>query len=209
MTKKVGQGVRMTTDDIRRNFELLGQELVGRGVTGEIVVAGGAAMLLVIRNRDTTRDVDAYFATNPQEIRAAAAVVARKEGLPPHWLNDGVKGFFYSQPPTSLWAEYPGLRLYTVDPDYLLAMKVLAARPQDVGDITALVDYIGLSSAPDILAVVQRYIPASLLSPRSRYLVEDLMARRESDRQQDTRDGARASDEAAAEQPSYQEGHGR
>ncbi|MDQ2829026.1 MAG: hypothetical protein M3Y74_08245 [Chloroflexota bacterium] len=209
MTKKVGQGVRMTTDDIRRNFELLGQELVGRGVTGEIVVAGGAAMLLVIRNRDTTRDVDAYFATNPQEIRAAAAVVARKEGLPPHWLNDGVKGFFYSQPPTSLWAEYPGLRLYTVDPDYLLAMKVLAARPQDVGDITALVDYIGLSSAPDILAVVQRYIPASLLSPRSRYLVEDLMARRESDRQQDTRDGARASDEAADEQPSYQEGHGR
>jgi len=199
----------MTTDDIRRNFELLGQELVGRGVTGEIVVAGGAAMLLVIRNRDTTRDVDAYFATNPQEIRAAAAVVARKEGLPPHWLNDGVKGFFYSQPPTSLWAEYPGLRLYTVDPDYLLAMKVLAARPQDVGDITALVDYIGLSSAPDILAVVQRYIPASLLSPRSRYLVEDLMARRESDRQQDTRDGARASDEAADEQPSYQEGHGR
>ncbi len=209
MTKKVGQGVRMTTDDIRRNFELLGQELVGRGVTGEIVVAGGAAMLLVIRNRDTTRDVDAYFATNPQEIRAAAAVIARKEGLPPHWLNDGVKGFFYSQPPTSLWAEYPGLRLYTVDPDYLLAMKVLAARPQDVGDITALVDYIGLSSAPDILAVVQRYIPASLLSPRSRYLVEDLMARRESDRQQDTRDGARASDEAADEQPSYQEGHGR
>ena len=199
----------MTTDDIRRNFELLGQELVGRGVTGEIVMAGGAVMLLVIRNRDTTRDVDAYFATNPQEIRAAAAVVARKEGLPPHWLNDGVKGFFYSQPPTSLWAEYPGLRLYTVDPDYLLAMKVLAARPQDVGDITALVDYIGLSSAPDILAVVQRYIPASLLSPRSRYLVEDLMARRESDRQQDTRDGARASDEAADEQPSYQEGHGR
>ncbi len=197
----------MTTDDIRRNFELLGQELVGRGVTGEIVVAGGAAMLLVIRNRDTTRDVDAYFATNPQEIRAAAAVVARKEGLPPHWLNDGVKGFFYSQPPTSLWAEYPGLRLYTVDPDYLLAMKVLAARPQDVGDIIALVDHLDLRAAPDVLAVVQRYIPASLLSPRSRYLVEDLMPRRESDRQQDTRDGAHTSDKVGSEQPPYQGGH--
>ena len=199
----------MTTDDIRRYFELLGQELVARGVTGEIVVAGGAAMLLVIRNRDTTRDVDAYFATNPQEIRAAAAAVARAEGLSPHWLNDGVKGFFYSQPPTSLWAEYPGLRLYTVEPDYLLAMKVLAARPQDTGDITALVDHLGLRSAPDVLAIVQRYIPASLLSPRSRYLVEDLMARRESDRPQDDRDGARTSDEPSGEQLPYQEGHGR
>jgi len=195
----------MTTDDMGRYFELLGQELMTRGVTGEIVVAGGAAMLLVIRNRDTTRDVDAYFATNPQEIRAAAAVVAREEGLPPHWLNDGVKGFFYSQPPTSLWAEYPGLRLYTVDPDYLLAMKVLAARPQDVGDIVALVDHLGLRSASDILAVVQHYIPASLLSPRSRYLVEDLMAQRESDRQQD----ARASDESGGEQPAQRGGRGR
>jgi len=199
----------MTTDDIRRYFELLGQELAARGIIGEIVMAGGAAMLLVIRNRDTTRDVDAYFATNPQEIRAAAAVVARNEGLPPHWLNDGVKGFFYSQPPTSLWAEYPGLRLYTVDPDYLLAMKVLAARPQDVGDITALVDHLALRSAPDVLAVVQRYIPASLLSPRSRYLVEDLMTQREFDRQQGTPDGAHASDEAGGEQPPHRGEYGR
>jgi len=191
----------MTTDDIRRYFELLGQELAARGVIGEIVMAGGAVMLLVIRNRDTTRDVDAYFATNPQEIRAAAAVVAHNEGLPPHWLNDGVKGFFYSQPPTSLWAEYPGLRLYTVDPDYLLAMKVLAARPQDVGDITALINHLGLSTAPDVLAIAQRYIPTSLLSPRSRYLVEDLMAQRELDRQQEIPNGAYTSDEAGSEQP--------
>lgn len=155
----------MTTDEIRRYFELLGQELAARGVTGEIVVADGAAMLLVIRNRDTTRDVDAYFATNPQEIRDAAAAVARREGLPPHWLNDGVKGFFYSQPPTTLWAEYPGLRLYVVDPDYLLAMKVLAARPQDAGDIMALGDHVGLRSAPDVLAVVQRCSPRDAALP--------------------------------------------
>jgi len=198
----------MTTDDIRRYFELLGQELAARGVIGEIVMAGGAVMLLVIRNRDTTRDVDAYFATNPQEIRAAAAVVAHNEGLPPHWLNDGVKGFFYSQPPTSLWAEYPGLRLYTVDPDYLLAMKVLAARPQDVGDITALINHLGLSTAPDVLAIAQRYIPTSLLSPRSRYLVEDLMAQRELDQQQEIPNGAHTSDEAGSEQPPPRENTG-
>jgi len=37
-------------------------------------LTGGAVMLLVIQNRQTAKDVDAYFATNPQEIREAARV---------------------------------------------------------------------------------------------------------------------------------------
>jgi hypothetical protein len=51
-------------------------------------------MLLAIGNRQATRDIDAYFATNPQIIRDAAHVIAQREGLPPDWINDGVKGFF-------------------------------------------------------------------------------------------------------------------
>jgi hypothetical protein len=97
----------LKADDIVRNLELLGQELEQRGVTGEILIAGGAFMLLVIKNRDTTNDIDAYFATEPQAIREAAQVVAEREGLAPDWLNDGVTGFFDQSPPTELWAEYP------------------------------------------------------------------------------------------------------
>ena len=157
-----------------RNLELLGRELERRGVTGEIVIAGGAFMLLVIRNRDTTKDIDAYFATEPQVIREAAAVVAAREGLTPDWLNDSVKGFFYQQPPVELWADYPGLRVYTVSPEYAFAMKAIAGRPEDIADLEALKEHLSLTNVEDALGLVRRYVPQRLLSPRTQYLIETL-----------------------------------
>ena len=65
----------MNSDEIQHYLQLLGEELQQRSVTGEIVMAGGAMMLLVIQNRETTKDIDAYFATNPQIIREAAQVI--------------------------------------------------------------------------------------------------------------------------------------
>ena len=106
----------MDAQEITRNLRLLGAELQQRGVTGEIVMVGGAVMLLVIGNRQTTKDIDAYFATNPQAIRDAALTVAKQKRLSPNWLNDAVKGFFYTQPPTTLWLDVPGLRAYVAEP---------------------------------------------------------------------------------------------
>ena len=71
----------MKAEDIARNLELLGQELEKRGVTGEILITGGAFMLLVIKNRDTTKDIDAYFATEPQAIREAALILRNAAGV--------------------------------------------------------------------------------------------------------------------------------
>lgn len=164
----------MSPEDIVRDLELLGRELEQRGVTGEIINADGAFMLLVIRNRDTTKDIDAYFATEPQVIREAAEVVAAREGLTPDWLNDSVKGFFYQPPPVELWADYPGLRVYTVSPEYAFAMKAIAGRPEDIADLEALKQHLCLASAEDALDLVRRYVPQRLLSPRTQYLIETL-----------------------------------
>jgi hypothetical protein len=161
-------------DDIVRNLELLGQELEQRGVTGEILIAGGAFMLLVIKNRDTTKDIDAYFATEPQAIREAAQVVAEREGLAPDWLNDGVTGFFHQSPPTELWAEYPGLRVYTVTSEYVFAPKAIAGRPKDVPDLEALRAHLRLTSLDDALATFQKYVPQRLVPARTQYLLETM-----------------------------------
>ena len=99
-------------------------------MTGEIVLVGGAVMLLVIGNRQTTKDIDAYFATEAQAIRDAAQVIAQRERLSPNWLNDAVKGFFYSQPPTTLWLDYPGLHVYVASPEYVLARKAVGVVPR-------------------------------------------------------------------------------
>jgi predicted nucleotidyltransferase len=164
----------MNTQEMRRYLRLLGEELARNGVTGEIVLAGGAVMLLAIGSRDITRDIDAYFAVGTQQIREAARIIAERERLPPDWINDGVKGFFYTQPPTQLWQEYPGLRVYMASPEYVLAMKAVAGRPEDIADIHALATYLGLRSAEAILVVVQRYVPERLLLPKTRYLIESL-----------------------------------
>jgi hypothetical protein len=131
-------------------------------------------MLLVIGSRGITRDIDAYFATGTEQIREAAQVVAARERLPPDWINDAVKGFFATQPPVQLWQEYPGLRVFVASPEYVLAMKSVAGRPQDVPDIRALVKYLGLANAEAVLVIVRRYVPDRLLLPKTQYLIEGL-----------------------------------
>ena len=53
-------------------------------------------MLLVVGNRSTTADIDAAFSSNAASIREAIETVAIQEGLSDDWLNDGAKGFLYS-----------------------------------------------------------------------------------------------------------------
>lgn len=164
----------MRRDEIERYLRELGRHLEAEGLTGEILIFGGAFMTLVLRQRDATKDIDAYFAAHADAIRQAAARVAADNNLPPDWLNDSVKGFLYLQPEARSWAEYPGLRVFVPDPAYIFAVKALAGRPQDVADLVALRSTLGLGSAAEALELVKRYVPERLLSPRVQYLVEDL-----------------------------------
>jgi predicted nucleotidyltransferase len=161
--------------DIEKYLRMLGQELLQKQVTGEILLAGGAVMLLKVQNREVTKDIDAYF--NPEHaeiIREAIKAVADKEGLPFDWINDGVKGFFYTQPPMEQWAEFPGIRIYTPTLDYLLAMKLVAGRPQDIEDIKALAQELHLSGSEEALDIVKKYIPEQLLVPRIEYMIHEI-----------------------------------
>lgn len=165
----------MNKQEIEKNLRLLGQELLQRQVTGEILLVGGSVMLLKVQNRETTKDIDAYFVIGQAEIiRQAAQAVADREGLAQDWINDAAKGFFYTQPPTEQWAEYPGLRVYIPSLDYLFAMKVVAGRPQDIDDIKALAHEPSLSNAGDALKIVKEYIPEQLLVPRIAYMIDEI-----------------------------------
>jgi Nucleotidyltransferase of unknown function (DUF6036) len=120
-------------EDIEKYLRMLGNELQKKHVTGEILLVGGAVMLLEVGNREVTKDIDAYFDQKyATAIREAVTAIAKREGLMSGWLNDAVKGFFATQPPNRKWAEYPGLRVYIPSLDYLLVMKVVAGRPQDI-----------------------------------------------------------------------------
>lgn len=102
----------MHRDAIERYLREVGRHLNEAGLTGEILILGGAYMTLVLRQREATKDVDAYFAENAAAIREAASRVAEEHGLPRDWLNDAVKGFLYTQSESTPWLECPGLRAF-------------------------------------------------------------------------------------------------
>ena len=167
----------MDRDEIEANLRVLGLRLAAQGLTGEILLLGGAYMTLVIRNREATKDIDAYFASDPSAIRAAAAEVAKERGLPADWLNDAVKGFIHRQPDrTDRWATFPGLNVYAPNPEYIFAMKAEAGRAGsfDFDDLMALRDHLGLTDLAEAMAVVEKYIPANRLSAKTKLTLETL-----------------------------------
>lgn len=165
----------MNKEDIERYLQMLGQELQKKQITGEILLVGGAVMLLEVGNREVTKDIDAYFnQEHATAIREAAVTIAKKEGLSVNWLNDAVKGFFYTQPPNQKWAEYPGLRVYIPTLDYLLVMKLIAGRPQDIEDAKALVKKLQISNAQEVFELIARYTKQQNVEARVQYIVEEL-----------------------------------
>jgi hypothetical protein len=154
-------------------LENLADALRRRNVTGELCLFGGSVMVLAFKARPSTKDVDAIF-ESAQVIRELARQIADRQGLPENWLNDAVKGFVPGQPEVTAGnlPQFPNLRL-TMPPEYLLAMKCMAARiggstgeASDVSDIVFLVRRFGIATAHEVLDLVARYYPESRIQLR-------------------------------------------
>jgi len=154
-------------EDIEKYLRMVGLELEKQGLTFEILLLGGAVMLIEVGNRDSTEDIDTYFLPDFVAISKAAAVVAEREDLPDSWLSSAAAGFTYiftKQPPMKLWRKFPGLHVYTASLDYVFVMKIMASRFKDVADITALAQKLGISNQEDTLTLMREYIPQEHLT---------------------------------------------
>ena len=164
----------MTTQEIEKYIEALNDELSLMSVKGEICLYGGAVMCLVYQARPSTKDVDAVFQPSTQ-MREAAERVAQAYGLRPDWLNDAVKGFVVEHQKRVLF-NFPALKVYTPEPDYLLAMKTLASRVEttDKQDILFLINLLGLKTADEAFAILEKYYPRQQIKPATQFFVEEL-----------------------------------
>jgi hypothetical protein len=116
-------------------------------------------------------------------IRGLATRIAEEQNLSPNWLNDAVKGFVSVRHETTTGnlPQFPNLRLTMPVPEYLLAMKCMAARtggttgePSDVSDIVFLIRHLGLTSPRQVLDLVAEYYPTNHIPVRTQYLIEGL-----------------------------------
>ena len=168
----------MDKEEIIEALKAVGVELLKQGITGEVLVVGGAAMCLVHDARDTTKDVDALYEPKA-EIAKAIETVAEQRGLSRDWLNDSVKGFMFTNPDRIPFTDLPGLKVTTVQSEYLFAMKLLSARTSlyetDRQDIKTLISILDIKSFEQAVAILDKFVPADRILPRTQYLLVEIL----------------------------------
>ena len=164
-------------EKIRELLVELGEGLSQQGLKGELFVVGGAALALAFDSRRSTRDVDAVFAPKSEIYRIAEAMVDDHDELDSGWLNDAVKGFILGKDNKSVTVlEAPGIVVRSASAQYLLAMKLHAARiDRDYDDIEFLAKYLELDTASKVFEFIDSKFPDIDLLPKVKYLVEEIL----------------------------------
>ncbi len=162
----------MRAREIETYLAELGQELQELEIEQpiRILVIGGAFMLLQVKNRRATDDIDVvlkdveHASTSPlyQALRAAVQSVAARHQLRRNWLNDLMADALRDMgtlPDGTLWRSYGKLEVFFPPKDYILALKLLAGRPKDQRDIVALCHQLQIQTRDQAQQLVDRYIP--------------------------------------------------
>jgi hypothetical protein len=149
--------MKLTREQALEGLERLGRGLGSLGLEGELVMAGGATKCLVRDAREISDDIDALYM--PKEaVSRLVAKISRELGLSPRWLNDSVSDFIMPDPPKELFLTFPGLKVYTVTPRYLLAMKLMSHRDiPDVEDAAFLMLKLGVRTFGAVAGLLRSF----------------------------------------------------
>lgn len=162
----------MEGQEVEHYFQALGDELALRKFTEpvRIMIVGGVFMLLMVKNRQSTEDVDVVLmdmadSTEPspqtKAFQVAVRAVARKHQLKRKWLNDDVAYFIRDmapKPDATLWRKYGQLHVYLPSKEYILALKLMVFRQKDVNDVEALTKELGVETREQAQAIVDRFV---------------------------------------------------
>ncbi len=163
-------------------FDQIGRAAVMAGTKLQIAVYGGSALMLASNFRFATEDVDVSELERPLPGWLASVVqeIARKNHWQDDWFNDGVA--FHLSSLADRAADHlefgiprdgsaPGLVVSVPSAEYLLALKLKAARILDPLrgeterlDILNLMQVLGISSTDEALTLLGRYFPVSAAS---------------------------------------------
>ena len=153
---------RLTQESILRALTALSNELGVTNQTYDLFVVGGAALVLLYGARDSTKDVNAFAAmpSANHAIRKAALHVAEAQDLPTDWLNDAAKGYVHGLVPGALVFDSPYLKVRTLAPNQLLAMKLSPWRDDvDIDDARLLLKHL-LGAKSEVSAQVEpHFVP--------------------------------------------------
>ena len=165
---------RLTKEDILRYFEMINKALAKRNQTGEIIVAGGAALALAFDARNSTYDIDAIFEPK-SDMQKIIKEVAQANDLDDDWLNDGVKGFMNNTMDATVCLNLSHLVVKNLDAKSLLAMKLTSARPEpsmDMKDSIFLMEKLNIKAESELFAIIEKYTHPSRHTMQSKYFTK-------------------------------------
>jgi len=175
-------------------FDQIGRAAALAGTKLQIAVYGGSARMLASNFRFATEDVDVSELERPHPNWLAAVLheIAEKNRWSDDWFNDGVA--FHLSTLADRAADHlefgtfprdgtpPGLVVSVPSAEYLLALKLKAARVSDPIrgeterlDILNLMQVVGISTVEDAIALLGRYFPVSAASSeKQRFLLKNM-----------------------------------
>ncbi len=180
-------GAAFGRDALLDAFDQIGRAAAQAGTKLQIAVYGGSALMLASNFRFATEDVDVSALEHPLPGWLAAVVheIAKKNDWQDNWFNDGVA--FHLSALADRAADHlefgtfprdgspPGLVISVPSAEYLLALKLKAARVMDPVrgeterlDILNLMQVVGISTAEEAIALLGRYFPISAASSEKR-----------------------------------------
>jgi hypothetical protein len=175
-------------------FDQIGRAAVLAGTKLQIAVYGGSALMLASNFRFATEDVDVSQLEHPLPDWLAAVVheIAERNRWQEDWFNDGVAFHLSSLADQAVdHLEFgtfprdgtpPGLAVSVPSAEYLLALKLKAARILDPLrgeterlDILNLMQVVGIATAEDAIALLGKYFPVSAAaSEKQRFLLKNM-----------------------------------
>jgi hypothetical protein len=166
-------------EEILENLELVNEELKKLEMYGEIIITDGVSMCLVFSARSATKDIDAIYEPKAV-INDIAAKIALQKGMPKSWLNDSVNGFMNANAYEKKMQikSYSNLKLYSVMPEYLLAMKLMASRMDsetDKKDIILLMKHLGIDTNEKANQIIESAFKTDYILPKTRYVIEECL----------------------------------
>ena len=174
----------MDREKLLQIFDYLNERLKENQLQLELTIYGGTIMTMVYDNRPATRDIDCVFSEVNQKLLENILEMTRFIfNLPENWINEEIK-----EPLKSIIKEdketykiYSNLKILKPKAEQLLAMKILAARPEpakDFIDAFILCRDLNIRTREELLNIVEGYLPLSLIGERQirfiKYLGDDL-----------------------------------
>lgn len=165
----------LSKQDIITALERLGEMAETKSLQIELLVVGGAAMVLLYNARLSTQDVDVLIRSpkSAESVRELAKQVANEYDFPSDWLNDAAKGYLIgiSQGETVLSA--PGIVVKCPSIEQLLAMKLSAWRDDvDISDARRLLQAL-TGTKQEIWEAIQPFL-VPRLELKAQYAFLDL-----------------------------------